>query len=126
MLLHLEFSDPLDRNKAHDHSPGVLIRHGFANASLADHVLKEEFAITRDGDGSLSLCRGLEEELDELLLESRPQEGRLRPRRWGRTERSVREIVRAQIRRVGSILCRLMCLWLCYCRLLLLWLLSVV
>jgi len=126
MLLHLEFSDPLDGNKAHDHLPGVLITHGLANAPLADHVLKNEFAVTRDGDGSPSLCRGSEEELDELPLKSRSQEGGLRPGRWGRTERSVGEIVWAQIRRVGGILCRLMCLWLCYCRLLLLWLLRVV
>lgn len=120
MLLHLEFSDPLDGNKAHDHLPGVLITHGLANAPLADHVLKKEFAVTRDGDGSSSLCRGSEEELDELPLKSRSQEGSLRPGRWGRTERSVGEIVWGQIRRVGGILCRLMCLWLFYCRLLLL------
>jgi len=126
VLLHLVFPEPLDGYKAHDHLPGVLIIHGLANASLADHVLKKELAVTRDGDGSPSLCRGLKEELDELLLKPRSQEGGLRPRWRGRTERSVGEVVWAQIRRVGGILCRLMCLWLCYCRLLLLWLLRVV
>jgi len=45
MLLHLEFSNPLDGKKAHDHSSGILIRHSLTSASFADHVLEKELAV---------------------------------------------------------------------------------